>query len=92
MRKVKVEITRRYCACYAVGGAPMTTNVSRSSGKRRQSAVSKAASNGLEKGAVPSPGGDFEARWARMDELAKQLDAVWPKDVSAVEAIQDVRR
>ena len=69
----------------------MAMNVSRSTGKRRE-LVKKAQPNGVEKAGAASQRLDFEARWAHMDELARQLDAVWPKGVSAVEAIQDVRR
>ncbi len=30
--------------------------------------------------------------WDRLDELAKQVSAVWPKGVSAVEAVREQRR
>jgi hypothetical protein len=49
------------------------------------------AANGKQRPLDPR-GDAFEVRWAEMDELAKQLNAVWPEGVSAVEAIQDVRR
>lgn len=35
---------------------------------------------------------DQELFWAEIDQLAKEISAKWPKGVSAVEAIRDVRR
>ena len=32
------------------------------------------------------------AAWASMDELATQISAAWPGNVSAVESIRDIRR
>lgn len=33
-----------------------------------------------------------EAVWVEMDELARQIGASWPKEVSAVEAVKEQRR
>jgi hypothetical protein len=33
-----------------------------------------------------------EAFWRRMDELTRQISRVWPKDVSAVDAVREQRR
>ena len=35
---------------------------------------------------------DVEALWAEIDQLAAEVSARWPKGVSAVEAVREVRR
>ena len=60
----------------------------RNSEAARVDRVDVNGADGARRGAV----NDFEARWAHMDDLARQLGAVWPKEVSAVDAIEDVRR
>ncbi len=67
--------------------------VSRPTDRQRGAPGRKAAIRNGETETVPVvSASDFEARWAHMDQLAKRLAAVWPKGVSAVEAIAEVRR
>ena len=35
---------------------------------------------------------EVEAAWRRHDEIAKEISAHWPKGVSALDAVNDVRR
>jgi prevent-host-death family protein len=40
----------------------------------------------------PPTAEEVEAAWRRHDEIAKEISAVWPKGVSAMDAVNEVRR
>jgi prevent-host-death family protein len=41
---------------------------------------------------TPLPDRDANGAWTKLKELSAQISALWPADVSAEEAINDVRR
>lgn len=50
---------------------------------------------GIPQWLAPVPGDALDNAqdiWARLDRLSVEISAHWPKDVSAVDAIRDVRR
>jgi hypothetical protein len=54
--------------------------------------MNRERSDDRERPAPSSPGKLDERFWRDLDEIAKEINASWPKGVSAEDAISDVRR